>query len=423
MTLTKYLNPFSKNCTVICFKHADIDQYDWKRNARENQRLPKGDWKNWMIIAGRGFGKTRTGAESVRQLVAEQSSNRIALVGRTIDETRSVMVEGVSGILSIYPPESPDYPTFEYSKRRVRWPNGALAQLFGADRYDCLRGPQFDLAWVDEFAKFKYPERIYEQLMFSLRLGNAPRCIITTTPRAIPFLKELIDEKTTVTTHGTTFDNEKNLPKSFIDYVKKKYGNSTLGRQELYAELLFDNKKALWQRRMIRYRAPEKMCRIVIAVDPAVTYNASSDETGIIVAGRDASGVAFVLEDVSGQYHPHAWGQLVVEKFHQYGADRVVAEVNQGGDLVEEVIRSFDSVIPYSGVRATRGKFVRAEPISALYEQSRVFHAQVFSKLEDQMCNFAPGESEKSPDRVDALVWGMTELFKCEMAPAVLAWR
>jgi phage terminase large subunit-like protein len=406
---------------AFCLKHAD--QYDWNFNARDNQKLPSGNWKNWIILAGRGFGKTRTGAESVRQLVADKGFNRIALIGQTIDETRSVMVEGVSGILSIYPPESMDSPIFEYSKRRIRWPNGALAQLFGADRYDCLRGPQFDLAWIDEFAKFRYPERLYEQLMFSLRLGNSPRCIITTTPRAIPFLKDLIDEKTTVTTHGTTFDNEKNLPKSFLDYVQKKYGNSTLGRQELYADLLFDNKKALWQRPQIRYRIPEEMSRIVIAVDPAVTYNASSDETGIVVAGRDVNGIAFVLEDVSGQYHPHAWGQLVVDKFHHYGADRVVAEVNQGGDLVEEVIRSFDPLIPYSGVRATRGKFVRAEPISALYEQNRVFHTRVFSKLEEQMCNFVSGDCSKSPDRVDALVWGLTELFKCDLAPAVRAWR
>ncbi|MDR1208551.1 MAG: terminase family protein [Holosporales bacterium] len=406
---------------AICVKNAN--QYDWSQNARDNQRLPDGNWKNWMILAGRGFGKTRTGAESVRQLVADKGFNRIALIGQTIDETRSVMVEGVSGILSIYPPDAPNFPVFEYSKRRIRWPNGAIAQLFGADRYDCLRGPQFDLAWIDEFAKFRYPERLYEQLMFSLRLGDFPRCIITTTPRANPFLKDLIDEKTTVTTYGTTFDNAKNLPKSFLDYVQKKYGNSTLGRQELYAELLLDNKKALWQRPNIRYKTPHELSRIIIAVDPAVTYNASSDETGIIVAGRDADGVAFVLEDVSGQYHPHAWGQLVVEKFHHYGADRIVAEVNQGGDLVEEVIRSFDPVIPYSGVRATRGKFVRAEPISALYEQNRVFHTQVFNKLEEQMCNFVPGECGKSPDRMDALVWGMTELFKSEMTPVVRAWR
>jgi phage terminase large subunit-like protein len=399
----------------ICIKSMD----DWEHVARSNQKLPSGDWKTWLILAGRGFGKTRTGAESVRQLVDQNNCKNIALIGQTIEETRSVMVEGVSGLLSIYPPGSLDIPILEYSKRRLRWQNGAVAQLFGADRYDRLRGPQFDLAWIDEFAKFRYPERLYEQLMFGLRLGNYPRCIITTTPRAITFLKELIDEKTTIMTHGTTFDNEKNLPQSFIEYVKKKYGDSRLGRQELYADLMFENKNALWNRQMINYRSAGELVRIIIAVDPAVTYHASSDETGIIVAGKNTFGQAFILEDISGQYHPHKWGQLLVERFHHYKADRIVAEVNQGGDLVEEVIRSFDSTIPYSGVRATRGKFVRAEPVSALYEQARVFHTQVFSALEEQMCNFVPDGGQKSPDRLDALVWGLTELFKGEAVPRV----
>jgi predicted phage terminase large subunit-like protein len=276
------------------------------------------------------------------------------------------------------------------------------------------------LAWIDEFAKFRYPERLYEQLMLGLRLGTCPRCIITTTPRPIPFLKELMDDKMTVTTHGTTFDNAQNLSPSFIDYVKKKYDNSTLGRQELYAELLFENKNALWQRNMIRYKLPDDLVRIVIAVDPAVSYSAASDETGIVVVGKNSKGEAFVLEDASGQFHPHTWGKRVVEMFHSHNADRVVAEVNQGGDLVEEVLRSFDATVPYTAVRATRGKVTRAEPISALYEQGLVFHARVFPKLEEQMCSFVPDHLSKSPDRVDALVWGMSELFKSEPYSAVV---
>jgi predicted phage terminase large subunit-like protein len=302
------------------------------------------------------------------------------------------------------------------------WPNGTIAQLFSADRYDRLRGPQFDLAWIDEFAKFRHPERLYEQLMFGLRLGEHPRCIITTTPRPLPFLKELMDDKSTITTHGTTFDNQENLSPSFIDYVKKKYGNSALGRQELYADLLFEDKNALWNRRMIKYKPPNDLVRVVIAVDPAVTYNSSSDETGIVVVGKNSKGEAFVLDDLSGQFHPHAWGLRVVEAFRKYKADRIVAEVNQGGDLVEEMIRSFDATLPYTGVRATRGKFTRAEPVSALYEQGRVFHERVFCKLEEQMCNFVPDRALKSPDRMDALVWGMTELFKGAEKCGVYVW-
>jgi predicted phage terminase large subunit-like protein len=224
-----------------------------------------------------------------------------------------------------------------------------------------------------------------------------------------------MDDKNTVTTRGTTFDNEENLSEVFIRNIKKKFDNSRLGRQELYAELLFEEENALWPRSSIKYKKPEGLARIVVAIDPAVTYNSGSDETGIVVVGKDANGYAFVLGDASGRYHPNVWGKLAVEKFYQSGADRIVAEVNQGGDLVGEVIRSFDKNVPYTAVRASRGKFTRAEPIAALYEQGLVFHTSVFPELEQQMCNFIPGGSRKSPDRVDALVWGITELFKLEI--------
>ncbi|MDR2464115.1 MAG: terminase family protein [Holosporales bacterium] len=410
----------------MCNNKTDLintDKFDWSRNARSNQKLPVGDWRTWLIVAGRGFGKTRTGAESVRQLVDQHSGKHIALIGQTLEETRSVMIEGVSGILAVYPPNGQNVPSFEYSKRRLSWPNGAIAQIFGADRYDRLRGPQFDLAWIDEFAKFRYPERLYEQVMLGLRLGVHPRCIITTTPRPIPFLRDIIEERTTVLTKGTTFDNEKNLSPSFIDYIKKRYGESLLGRQELYADILYENENALWNRSMIKYRTNDDLVRIVIAIDPAVTYNTSSDETGIIVIAKNNYGIAFVLDDASGKYHPNVWGKRIVEKFHYYKADRVVAEVNQGGDLVGEILRSFDATIPYTAVRATRGKFTRAEPIAALYEQERIFHICAFPELEDQMCNFVPGQQQKSPDRMDALVWGATELFKSEIEPTIHIWN
>lgn len=394
--------------------------FDWEKNARHNQKIPQGDWKTWIILAGRGFGKTRTGAESIRRLVDHQAYKHIALIGQTLEETRSIMIEGISGLLSVYPPDDPNFPIFEFPKRRIRWPNGAIAQLFGADRYERLRGPQFDLAWIDEFAKFRYPQSFYEQLMLTLRLGNSPRCIITTTPRPLPLLKDIIDEKTTYLTHGTTFDNEKNLSPSFLAYVKKQFENSSLGRQELYADLLLEDKNALWTRPMIRYRKPHNLVRIIIAIDPAITFN--GDETGIIIAGKNKEGEAFILEDASGHYHPHVWGKIIVQKFHSYKADRVIAEVNQGGDLVEEMIRSFDKSIPYTAVHATRGKLIRAEPISALYEQSRVFHASVFPELEKQMCHFVQGKTKKSPDRMDAMVWGLTELFRTENSPSIQAW-
>ncbi|MDR3285071.1 MAG: terminase family protein [Holosporales bacterium] len=414
-------------------KNFDEGIFDWSKNARENQKLPQGQWKSWVILAGRGFGKTRTGAESVRALVDSAQSKRIALIGQTMDEAKNVMVAGVSGILAVYPPNDPNYPKFESSKYMLTWPNGAIAQIFGADHYDCLRGPQFDLAWVDEFAKFRYPEKTYEQIMLCLRLGE-PRCIITTTPRPLLILQEILDEPQTVKTKGTTFDNVQNLSQKFVDFVKKRYGSNSFGRQELYGDLIFENPDALWKHEFIPYIQPsyENFVRIVVAVDPAVTYGEQSDETGIIVIGRCSDGMAYVLDDASGRYAPSVWGAKVVEKYHEFQADRVVAEVNQGGDLVAEMIKSFDRSIPYTAVRASRGKIARAEPIAALYEQGKIAHVRAFQELEAQMCEYVPdfsGESRalgrnsrKSPDRMDALVWGATELFHADLTPPIRIW-
>ena len=424
LNLYKNYNKFCFKLETKSFDFDDLERFNWNKIARENQKIPKGSWRNWLILAGRGFGKTRTGAESIRKLIDNSQYSRIALIGQTIDEARGVMVEGVSGILSVYPPNDENYPEFESSKKRITWPNGAIAQIFGADRYDCLRGPQFDLAWVDEFAKFKYPEKTYEQLMLSLRLGNDPKCIITTTPRPINILKEILEDPKTIKTIGTTFDNEKNLPESFINYVSKHYGSSTFGRQELYGDILFEDPNSLWKRSFINYKKPEsEFVKIVVAVDPAITYSNKSDETGIIVVGRCSDGTAYVMEDCSGRYHPNVWAEKVVQKYYEFNANKVVAEVNQGGDLVAEMIKSFDRSIFFTPVRATKGKFIRAEPVVSLYERKLIFHSKSFPELEDQMCQYIPGVTKKSPDRMDALVWGMTELFETELSPNVRVWH
>lgn len=365
----------------------DLDPaYDWSLHARPNQRLPEGDWSTWLVLAGRGFGKTRTGAESIRQLVDSGVYRRIAIIGKTLEEVRSVMIEGASGLLAVYAPNDPNRPTFDFRNRRVKWPNGAIAELFDADRPDRLRGPQFDLAWVDEFAKFRRPESFFNQLSFTLRLGTHPRCIITTTPRSTAFLQKLAANPTTVVTRGSTFDNADNLSASFLDNVRERFAGTQIGQQEIYAEFLSVQEHALWQRNLIVHQRPEApLPRIVIAIDPAMTTR--GDETGIVVAGRDGNR-AFVLEDASGHYAPMEWAQIVAQLYKEYEGATIVAEVNQGGDLVEAMLRTVVPDVRYKAVHASRGKVLRAEPIVALYEQGRVFHARPFDALEFQMCSF-----------------------------------
>lgn len=403
-------------------------RYNWPYNARPNQRVPQGEWRTWIILAGRGFGKTRTGAETIREWVMSGRYKRIALIASSISEGRRVMVEGESGLLAVHPQK--DRPLFEVSKRQVTWKNGAVATLFGANSYEQLRGPQFDCAWIDEFAKFRYPQEIWTQLNLGLRLGEDPKCILTTTPRPLPFLQQLLKDPAVMTTRGTTFDNEANLAPAFIQQILKQFQGTSLGAQELYAEILSQQQGALWSRAMIHYKEPERcekgllaLERIIIAVDPATTHHEGSDETGIIVAGIDAQKNAYVLEDLSGRHSPHDWGQRIVECYWRYRADRVVAEVNKGGDLVEGVLRSIDPNISYKAVRATRGKATRAEPIASLYEQNRIFHAYPFRELEEQICGYVPGVTSKSPDRLDALVWAMTDLLlESESNPLLKIW-
>lgn len=387
-------------------------RYDWQQQARPEQLAPAGDWQTWLILAGRGFGKTRTGAETIRQWVASGQCKRIALISETISDVRSVMVEGISGILNISPDD--ERPKFYPSQNKLVWPNGAEAYLFSADRYDSLRGPQFDGAWIDEFAKFRYPQETWDQLSFSLRLGENPQVVITTTPRAIEIIQDMVDDPDVVVTRGSTFDNSTNLSPKFIQSIKKRYDGTRLGAQELYGEILNQADGALWTHEQLdglKTKKLPEMQRIVIAIDPAMTNHSESDETGIVAVGIGHDNRAYVLEDLSGRLPPGEWARRAVDCYHRLKADRIVAEVNKGGDLVEGVIRSLDPTISFKSVRATRGKYTRAEPVAALYEQGKVSHINHgLEKLENQMCTYVAGISTKSPDRLDALVWAVTEL-------------
>ncbi|MCA0369490.1 MAG: terminase family protein [Proteobacteria bacterium] len=387
--------------------------FDWPARARANQLPPLGDWRVWLILAGRGFGKTRTGAETIRAWISSKTARRIALVGHHHMDAKRVMVEGESGLLSTYPDH--ERPTFVSTQGILKWKNGARAQLFSALRPDDLRGPQFDAAWVDELAKFPDPESLWDQLMFTLRKGEAPRVIVTTTPRPCPFLKKLMarEGQDVVITRGTTFDNAPNLATSFVEAIEARYGHTRLGAQELYGEMVEDIKDALWTPKMLdgaRQEATPPLVRLVIAIDPAVTSHAKSDETGLIVAGKDAKGCAYILADHSGRMTPAQWSQKSVALYHQHQADSIIAEVNQGGDLVSHMIKSLDPLVPFRAVRATRSKLTRAEPIAALYAQGRVKHVgRDLKRLEAQLTSYTPGCS--SPDRMDALVWALTELL------------
>lgn len=400
-----------------------IPQPKWADIARPSQLPPNGDWNNWLILAGRGFGKTRTGAETVKGWIEQAFYRRIALIGQTFDEVRSIMVEGESGILSLH--TNAERPRFEPSNGRILWNNGAIASIYSADYYEKLRGPQFDLAWIDEMAKFRHPERAWEQLMLGLRLGKKPRCIITTTPRPIPLIEKLLKDPLTVTTKGTTFENKDNLASTFINQIVKQFEGTKLGAQELYAEVLSERQGALWQRSMIHHQTPaeEVWQRIVIAIDPATTHHEQSDETGIVIVALASDKKAYVLEDLSGRHSPADWGRRVVDAYWRHKVDRVVAEVNKGGDMVERIIRSIDPHVSYRAVRATRGKVTRAEPIAALYEQGHVYHIKPLKELETQLCEYIPGITSKSPDRLDALVWALTDLFlEKENKPVLKMW-
>lgn len=393
-------------------------QSHWPLWARSQQLAPAGPWITWLILAGRGFGKTRAGAEWVRSLVESGQYGRIGLVAEDAGDARDVMVEGESGILAVSPPWFA--PRYEPSKRRLTWPNGAMATLYSADDPEALRGPQFDAAWLDELAKWRYAQQAWDMLQFGLRLGTYPRQCVTTTPRPIPLLKEIIKSKSTIITKGNTYDNAAHLADKFFEEIVTKYDGTRLGRQELYAEILDDNPNALWTYKMIeQHRVREfdltTLQKIVVAVDPPTSSNENSDECGIIVVGETEKKHFYVLADYSVQGRkPAAWALQVVKAYHTFQANAVIAEVNQGGEMVQAVISEVDRTMPIYAVRASRGKWLRAEPVAALYEQGRVHHVGMLATLEDQMIDFNPaGEAAgRSPDRLDALVWGVTHLME-----------
>jgi phage terminase large subunit-like protein len=387
--------------------------YGWEGvRARPNQLPPPGDWRVWLLLAGRGFGKSRTGAEWVRSETEAGRRWQWAFVGATAADVRDIMVEGDSGILRISPPWF--RPEYEPSKRRLTWPNGAVATLFSGDEPDQLRGPNRDGAWADEVAKWKHAREAWDNLELVLRAGSDPRCVVTTTPKPIAVVRELLTDPLTTVTRGSTYDNAANLAPSFLRRILGKYEGTRLGRQELHAELLDDIPGALWQRAMLddlRVAEAPELQRIVVAVDPAVTSGEDSDETGIVVAGKGIDGHGYVLADLTCRLSPDGWARRAVQAYHTRRADLLVAEVNNGGELVEQTIRTVDPLVAYKGIHASRGKRVRAEPVAALYEQGKIHHVGSLADLEDQQCNYTPDGYDGSPDRVDALVYALTELM------------
>lgn len=419
-------------------EEADDLLHTWELWARPNQLEPdpileNGEhWSIWMILAGRGFGKTRTGSETIIKWVREGTCKRLALVAEDSADARDVMVEGESGIIACSPRDF--RPKYEPSKRRLTWPNGAQASLFSAEDYDSLRGPQFDGAWCDELCKWRYATEAWDNLMFGLRLGEYPRVIVTTTPRPLRLLKDIILRSDTAITKGNTRENLVNLAEPFKKAVIDKYKDTRIGRQELDAEILDDVPGALWNRKNIdetRIRPVDPTTpivlptfeRIVVAIDPPKEVGDAAAECGIMVCAKTVEGHGYLLADASLAGSPEEWGRAAVKLFDQWSADLLVYEANQGGEMVAAVLRAAGRQLkedgertadytPLKAVHATRGKMVRAEPVSQLYEQKRMHHVGFFPELEDQLCEYTPdGSMGYSPDRMDALVWAFTELL------------
>ena len=405
-------------------RQAEEILWDWACWARAEQIAPDGDWQTWAYIAGRGAGKTRSGAEWVRAKV-RQGAGRVALIAPTAGDAREVMVEGHSGLLSVCWEHDRDHkgtilgrPIYEPSKRRVTWANGAIATTFSADEPDRLRGPQHHIGWCDELAAWRYDQDAWDMFQFGLRLGDNPQAIVTTTPRPTPLVRLIMNDAGTVVTQGSTYANRANLAKAFLDKIVKRFEGTRLGRQELYAEILDDVEGALWTRAMIDAALAKDipdMKRIVVAIDPSGTKGADDDgdEIGIIVAGVGIDGLGYVLSDKSCKLSPDGWAKRAVAAYHEFKADRIVAEINFGGAMVESTIRTVDPRVSYRSVSASRSKKVRSEPVAALYEQKRIKHSGTFATLEDQMLSMTSDGylGSNSPDRVDALVWAFTDLM------------
>jgi phage terminase large subunit-like protein len=394
---------------------------DWHNTgARPEQVPPEGEWLAWLILAGRGWGKTRTANEWVLKKARELPGSRGIIIAATAADVRDTVVEGESGIMNIA--QGSDLPRYEPSKRRLTWANGSTASLYSAEKPGRLRGPQCHWAMADELAAWKYPET-WDMLQFGLRLGDLPQVVVATTPRPTKLIRALLKDEHTHVTRGSTYENKDNLAPAFLKSIVAKYEGTRLGRQELHAEMLLDVIGALWLLDKLdehRAKVAPHLARVTVAIDPAVTNTAASNETGIIVAGVAEDRHGYVLADASMKDSPAEWGKKAVMLYDQYKADRIVAEVNNGGDMVGHVITTAAADLYVKGIRkspevnfmkvhATRGKFTRAEPISALYEQGRIHHVGTHATLEDQLCTWVPGET--SPDRLDALVWAFTDLM------------
>ncbi len=391
--------------------------YDWSLWARPDQRAPEGDWVYWLILAGRGAGKTRAGAETVRAWT--RACPIVNLIGATRHDAREIMVTGESGLLAVCPPQ--ERPRFVRASDRLEWPNGAVSQIFSAEEPDRLRGKQHMKLWLDELAAWRDPDA-FDQAMLGLRLGDRPQAIITTTPRPTKLIKQLLDSPDAVVTRGSTFDNARFLADGFLTRIASRFDGRAIGRQELYGEIVEEAPGALWTRALIeRQRLPKnappaEYAEIVIGVDPPARSGAKADECGVVAVGRTAGGVIHVLADLSSQGEtPGEWSARVVSAFRRFAANRVVAEINNGGEMVTQVLRQNDPNLPVRNVTATRGKFLRAEPIAAAYERGVVFHLGVFEKLEDQLCTLTSDFDSRtagfSPDRADALVWAIADLI------------
>ena len=409
-------NPAPPPDANIFGRLAEALESDWATLARPNQLPPAGGWRIWLILAGRGFGKTRTINEFVRAEVERGTAARIALVAATASDYREVLVEGTCGLLAISP--SWNRPTWEPTKRRLTWRNGAIATCFSADEPDRLRGPQHDLAICDELAAWRYPEA-FEMLLLGLRMGKNPRVAIATTPRPTKIIRELVarEGKDVAVTRGSTLENAANLAPAYVTLIQDRYRGTRLERQEVFGELLEDVPGALWHREnleLTRVTEAPQMQRIVVAIDPAGSSEEGADMTGIVVAGLGQDGHGYVLDDLSGRYEPTEWARRALGAYHVWKADRIVCETNYGGEMVAATLAAVDPSVPVKTISSSRGKVLRAEPIAAFFEQRRAHIVGSQPELEDQACRFTSDwsrERDGSPDRVDALVFAMTELL------------
>jgi phage terminase large subunit-like protein len=405
------LPPGDRRALLDSLADEDAALADWRFWAHDAQLPPDGDWRIWLFLGGRGAGKTRAGAEWIAQGVAWGRMGRVGLIGATMRDARAVMVEGESGLLACV-----DGAVFEPSNNRLLWPSGAVATLLSAEEPDSFRGHQFDGVWGDEFCKWRTPQAALDMALMAMRLGVHPRMLLTSTPRNIPALKQLLEAPDVAVTRGRTADNDE-LPADFVLAMKTRYGASALGRQELDGELIADQDGALWRRDWIeaaRLRETPDLERIVVAVDPPAS--SAGDECGIVVAGRGGSD-GYVLADYSlGGLSPAGWAARVMQAYADFDADAIIAEANQGGDMVKSVLHQADADAPVKLVHASRGKITRAAPVATLYEAGRIHHTGLFAELEDQMCHYDGSKGSKSPDRMDALVWALADLFEGKRA-------